>query len=173
MTTILLLSILATLYVAGFWGAALGVAGGLYGGYQERRAQQQMAEDRKMAIRMQVDKWRKAYAKSQGEFDAARQGILGREQSQYGGLTAGLASSGLLNTTVAGNMARGVRSDTNQALTGLASQQAAAEYGKWMDLAQIKSQWAGIHGGSVGEPGQMAQGWGQFGAELGSLFDKK
>lgn len=152
------------------WTAALGLGFGLYGGMEEDRQQKKRHDAMKLAIQMQIKKWKQAYERSAKEFESERTAILGREQTGFGQVTAGLAGSGLLNTTVGGNMARGVRHDTNLALGELASRRSAAEYGKWMDLGNIKSQWANIHGVQTQpQPGATAAGWGQFGAELGNL----
>jgi len=168
--TLLLLILIPVLLLAHQFGisTALGIAGGLYGSHQEKIAADRMKEQRERAIRRQIKKWHKAYEMSKGQFEAARQDILGAHQAGLGSVAASAASSGLLGTTVAGNMARGVASDTSRALTGLASQRSASEYGKWMDLAQITGQTP--YDNATLQPGAMAQGWGQFGAELGSMI---
>jgi len=152
----------------GPWSVGLGVAGGIYGSMQDRKAQRRAEHYRASGIRGMIKAWKRAYAESQGQFDQERQNIMGREQSAMGGVTASAAGAGLLNTTVGANMARGVRSDTNRALGDLASKKAATEYGQWMDLGAIRGQW-----GNVQAPESQAGAWGQFGAELGGLFDKK
>jgi len=171
MMTLLLLAVVLTVLRCGFWGAAMGMAGAAYGAHQDKQMANKMKDAKKLAIQKQIAMWKKAYSKSQGQFNAQRQGILDREQQNYGGLTAGLASGGLLNTTVAPNMARGVKSDTDRSLTGLASARSATEYGQWMDLGAIKSGWGDIYGG--GAAGGSAEGWGQAGAEFGGMIDDK
>ena len=94
---------------------------------------------RREAIANMLKTWKTGYDKSRGEFDYAEQGIRGRAISNTGQLTAGLASSGMLNTTAGSNAARAVGMDMQSQLTNLASQRSGAEYGKWMDLAEIQS----------------------------------
>jgi hypothetical protein len=149
------------------WQAyAGGAALGMMGASKDRDMASNMRHARQRAIKNQIKMWKQAYSKSQGQFEAERQGILGREQSQLGGVTAGMAGSGLLGTTVGANMARGVRSDTNRSLLDVASKKAATEYGQWMDLASIKGQtkWDGI------TPQSSAGAYGMAGAYGGQAL---
>lgn len=142
-----------------------GALGGLYGAKKDRDMAGRMKRAREKALKNMKRLWKHAYAQSQGEFNQARQDILGQGVSQMGQLTAGLGAGGLLNTTVAPNMARGVLSTTQQSLGQLGAQRAASEYGKWLDFAQIK----GMTPYDNFSPQSSAEGWGQAGAGLGAL----
>lgn len=112
------------------------------------------------AVKRMREAWQKGYDLSGKEFDYARQSILGREMSNMGTAMAGLASSGLLNTTASLGAARGVRQDTNMALGQLAAQQSASEYGKWLDLAEIESNLYDENAGGKGAPWGLIMGAG-------------
>lgn len=123
--------------------AGLGI-GESYMNKEEQKDKIHSLESGSLAAQKQmVADWVRGYVLSQGEFDSARQDILAREKQGYGNVTAGMAGSGLLNTTAGANMARGVRMDTDRSLTDLASTRASSTYDKWLDLASIHSNEVG------------------------------
>lgn len=147
-------------------GMAMGAIGGYMGGKADKRQQVAMEKARRRAIKKMKETWRQAYAKSQGEFGQARQDIIGQGISGMGNLTAGMAGGGLLNTTAAANFGRGVMGDTQQSLGRLGAMRASSEYGKWMDLANIK----GMTKFDNFAPQSQAEAWGTAGAELGGAW---
>jgi hypothetical protein len=118
-------------------------------------------ESRRQAIQKMLKTWKTGYEKSKGQYDFAEQSIRGGAISNVGQLTAGLAGSGMLNTTAAGNAARAANMDMQSQLSQLAQARDQTEYAKWMDLAEIQSntpydqmsfnkqEKAGISGGDV------------------------
>lgn len=176
--------------MSGAWAPAVGAIGsaaiGLGESYLNKEEQKKKARSLEAgslaAQKQMVADWVRGYVLSQGEFDSARQDILAREQQGYGGVTAGLAGSGLLNTTAGANMARGVRQDTDRSLTDLASTKAGSTYDKWLDLASIHSNEVGRDPrGLQLDPGQRYQDffdyagvdWGGFLFGKTANYDKK
>lgn len=102
-------------------------------------SEREIRHARRRAIQEMGRIWTGAYHASKGEWDFAERQIRGGAIAQTGQLTAGLAGSGMLNTTAGVSAARGVQSDMNQQLMQLASIKSAAEYSKWMDLIDIRS----------------------------------
>ncbi len=100
---------------------------------------------RKKSIKDMLATWQTGYDASRGQFQGARQDILGRMESQQGAMTASLVGAGLSNTTAAAAGQRAVAMDTNRSLRDLATAQSQTEYSKWMDLAEIQSntKWDG------------------------------
>lgn len=174
MTTILILLAVSALLVSRFGpfaafalSAGVGAASGLYGASKSSAYASNARHARERAIARQVKYWKQAYARSKGMFEGRRQDILGQAESLFGGVTARTAQSGFGGTTVQDNLSRGAMFDVNRQLTDLASEEAATEYGKWIDLASIKGQskWEGA--GSIPNYGGM---YGQMGADVGGAL---
>lgn len=137
------------------WGQAaagfgLGVLGSAFGGGDGMSSDQRWANIQ--SLEAQREMWKAAMLRSRAQFQGLEAQIRGQGMANMGTATAGLASSGLLNTTAGLNAARAVNLDTQRSLLDLARTRAATEYSQWMDRAKIEGMTEFGPAGSYVEP---------------------